>query len=281
MLFLWIALAVVLALALIALHREIYYYDGAHLDPRILAWFYTTWAKKYDLDKQASQAGDAELLIGPFLKRLPPEQVCAPETLVLDVATGTGRFPLALLREKEFGGRLIALDISRGMLERAAQKLIRYKDRLVLVRHAAMPLPFPDNTFEAVSCVEALELMPDIEAMLAELSRVLRPGGVLVTSRCTKAWGRKLIRRSPEEFTKILQAIGVEQIEIASWWEWFDRVLARKSGQPISGSQHTLTDVLRCSACGVAALTNLPSPAFHCRQCGAEIPVSPEGIVLL
>src|SRR5262245_58264980 len=124
--FIWIVLAVGLVIASVILHREIYHYDGAHLGPRVQGWLYSIWAAKYDRDKHATQAGDAELLIRPLMERLTGNQISTAEALALDVATGTGRFPLALLQEAGFAGRIIGLDIAGGMLECAAQKLAPY-----------------------------------------------------------------------------------------------------------------------------------------------------------
>jgi ubiquinone/menaquinone biosynthesis C-methylase UbiE len=224
----WIIFAFVLIIAFALLHREVFYYDGAHLGPRIQAWLYTIWAAKYDFDKRETQAKDAELLIHPLLERLGAGSARSTDIRVLDVATGTGRFPYALFQSPEFAGRVVALDISSGMLKRAAQKLAPYQERRVLVQYLTLPLPFADKTFDVVCCVEALELMPDMEGVLGELARVVKPGGVLVTSRCTKAWGNKLKLRGPEEFAGLLQRVGFEQIEHSPWWDWFDRVFAKR-----------------------------------------------------
>lgn len=224
----WIILAIIVVVGLALLDREVFYYDGAHLGPRIQAWLYTIWAAKYDFDKRETQAKDAELLIHPLLERLGSGLGGSTEIYVLDVATGTGRFPYALLQSPEFAGRVVALDISPGMLSRAAQKLTPYQERHLLVQYLTLPLPFADKTFDVVCCVEALELMPDMEGVLAELARVVKPGGVLVTSRCTRAWGNKLKLREPEEFAGLLQRVGFEQVEHFPWWDWFDRVFARR-----------------------------------------------------
>ncbi len=225
---LWVSIIAGLITIMVILDREIYYYDAAHLGPRVQGWLYNGWAKSYDRSKQASQVKDPEMLTQPLRERLAKIQALTPETLVLDVATGTGRLPLALLKADEFTGRVIGLDVSHGMLIRASEKVAEYGERVMFVRNVAAPLPFPDNAFDLVSCVEALELMPDISLVMSELARVLRPGGILITSHCTKAWGREIKLRSVDEFTGMLQTAGFEQIEFLPWWEWFDRVFARK-----------------------------------------------------
>jgi len=220
----WIIGIVVVGAILYWLDREIYFYEGARLGPRVQGWLYDRWAAKYDKGKQESQEHDEERLARPILDALGN----IPDPLVLDYATGTGRMPLALLREPEFKGRVVAIDVSKGMLEQADAKLAAYKGRYELVHLIHLPLPYPDNSFDIVSCMEALELMPNMEEPLAELLRVLKPGGVFMSSRGTEASGRKSKVCSVQEFTKLLHDTGFEQVQITPWWKWFDHVLARK-----------------------------------------------------
>ena len=101
------------------LDREIYFYEGVHLGPRVQAWLYDRWSKKYDDGKRESQLRDTEMLARPLLDLLKD----VPEPFVLDFATGTGRLSYALLSQSDFKGHIIALDLSQGMLEQAAAKL--------------------------------------------------------------------------------------------------------------------------------------------------------------
>ncbi len=270
----------VVVLAAVVLYWEVYFYEGVHLGPRIQSRLYDQWADSYDRDKEESQARDAELLAAPLLEALEEDQPAPAAPLVLDVATGTGRLPAALLSEPDFGGRVIGLDISQGMLVQAAEKLAPYGQRVTLVHHAAETLPFPDDAFDVVSCLEALELMPAMEAPLAELARVLRPGGVLLTSRGREASRRVGQVRSAQKFTELLHHSGFVKVRILPWWKMFDRVWARKPGRFSSNGARGLADVLRCPACGQVALTALPAGGLRCRQCEAQVPVGPQGIVL-
>jgi ubiquinone/menaquinone biosynthesis C-methylase UbiE len=263
-----------IALVYLFVDQEIYFYEGVHLGPRIQGWLYDHWAAQYDKGKQASQARDPEMLAQPLLEALKD----VPEPFVLDVATGTGRMPFALLSQPGFKGHIIALDISVGMLARAAAKLTGQREGVTLLKYTNLPLPFPDNAFDAVSCMEALEMMPEMEAPLAEFVRVLRPGGVFISSRGTEASGRKHKIRSAENFTKLLEQFGFEGVQISPWWKWFDRVLAHKPGERTPAGFHNLTEVLRCPVCGKTELTG--SAQKLCCACGAEILFSPEDIVM-
>ncbi len=273
----WIVGAVVFLIVLyIFVDREIYFYEGTHLGPRLQGWLYDRWAKKYDQGKQASQAHDAEMLAQPLLQALQD----VPQPFVLDLATGTGRLPLALLRAPDFNGHILALDISLGMLEQAAAKLADYKTGVTLLRQTGWPLPFPDESFDLVCCLEALEVMPEMETPLAELFRLLRPGGMLLTSRGTEASGRRAKVVSAPDFVRLLERQGFTRIEITPWWKLFDRVLACKPGTLPPAGPRRLDEVLLCPACGRQALTETPD-SLHCRQCSRTLPITPEGIILL
>src|SRR6266498_1651717 len=86
--------------------------EGVHLGPRIQAWLYDRWSKKYDEGRRESQLRDNEMLAQPLLNALKN----VPEPFVLDFATGTERLSYALMSQPDFKGRVIALDISQGML---------------------------------------------------------------------------------------------------------------------------------------------------------------------
>jgi len=202
----WLVGAVIIAVILYLLDREIYFYEAVHLSPRIQHWLYDRWAAKYDQGKKETQQKDREMLALPMINRVGPNQ----PALILDLATGTARLPLILLKEPDFTGTIIGLDISRAMLVQAAAKLAPYQERATLVQYENLPLPFADNSFDVVSCLEALELMPNMQGPLGELARVLRPGGLLLTSHGNEAlgWGDKVV--SAEKFTELLRAAGFE-----------------------------------------------------------------------
>jgi ubiquinone/menaquinone biosynthesis C-methylase UbiE len=267
----WIVGAAIIVVILYLLDREIYFYEAVHLSPRIQHWFYDRWAAKYDQGKKETQQNDREMLAVPMISRLGANQ----PVVMLDLATGTARLPAILLKEPTFAGTIIGLDISHAMLVQAAAKLAPYGDRATLIQYSALPLPFPDNSFDVVSCVEALELMPNMQAPLAELARVLRPGGILLTSHGNEAlgWDDKVV--SAEKFTDLLRAAGFEQIEILPWWEKFDRVWANKAGQSAPIGSRPWAELLQCPVCGSTGFLQ----NAQCQQCHTALSITSEGII--
>jgi SAM-dependent methyltransferase len=262
------------------LDREIFLYEGVHLGPRVQAWLYDRWSRKYDEDKRESQKHDDTFLAQPLLDALKE----IPQPFILDFATGTGRLSYALTNRPEFAGRIVALDLSQGMLEQAASKLAGRVAEGVsrpveFLRHLALPLPFPDATFDVVCALEVLELFPSMDEPIAEFARVLRPGGLLLTSRGTEEAGRKSRVKSAAEYTSMLERHGFENIQITKWWKWFDRIFALKRGTSNPAVKRDLKSVLTCSGCGLIQWERKQN-SLRCGHCGRELSVTKEGIVL-
>lgn len=123
-----------------------------------------------------------------------------PDSRLLDVGCGTGRHILELSRCE---GTFVGLDMAEEDLKkmRYLLALAAQEGRLVANVHMAQgdgtSLPFEDNEFDQVIYTETLEHVEDDEAMLRDLIRVLRPGGVLVVSVPDEYSERLLWRLSP------------------------------------------------------------------------------------
>jgi demethylmenaquinone methyltransferase/2-methoxy-6-polyprenyl-1,4-benzoquinol methylase len=96
---------------------------------------------------------------------------------ILDVATGTAGVAIALARAT--GADVVGVDISEPMLERGRKRVYDagLDQHIRLERARAEELPFADGSFDAVSFTYLLRYVADPAATLAELGRVLRPGG--------------------------------------------------------------------------------------------------------
>jgi demethylmenaquinone methyltransferase/2-methoxy-6-polyprenyl-1,4-benzoquinol methylase len=102
-----------------------------------------------------------------------------PGARVLDVATGTAGVAIQLARRT--GAAVVGLDQSEPMLRTGAHAVERagLASRIGLVLAQGERLPFPDAAFDAVTFTYLLRYVDDPAATLAELARVLRPGGTL------------------------------------------------------------------------------------------------------
>lgn len=93
---------------------------------------------------------------------------------LLDLACGTGLVTMRLTRP---GLRAVGIDLAPGMLRAAAPRLDG-----AAVRGDSRQLPFRSASVDVVTVIWLLHLLPDARPVIAEAARVLRPGGVLVTT---------------------------------------------------------------------------------------------------
>lgn len=112
-------------------------------------------------------------------------------SLVLDLAVGTGIVAAEL---EALGHRVVGIDLSAGMLHSAAQRLPGR-----VARADATALPLPNNSVDTVTAVWLLHLLDDAEPVLAEVARVLRPGGLFLTTADKNTAVRLADNRSPED----------------------------------------------------------------------------------
>jgi demethylmenaquinone methyltransferase/2-methoxy-6-polyprenyl-1,4-benzoquinol methylase len=103
-----------------------------------------------------------------------------PGERVLDVASGSGDLALALERRVRPGGEVWITDINRAMLGRGRDRLADAGSLAPAVQCDAERLPFPPASFDCVTVGFGLRNMTHKEAALAEMARVLKPGGRLV-----------------------------------------------------------------------------------------------------
>jgi ubiquinone/menaquinone biosynthesis C-methylase UbiE len=102
----------------------------------------------------------------------------APGMKVLDLASGTGEPALSLARAVGPQGRVVATDLVPQMLEAARQNAAAQGlDNLEFRMADAEALPFSDAEFDCVTCRFGIMFFPDIPKAMAEIRRVLKPGG--------------------------------------------------------------------------------------------------------
>ncbi|MCS4485461.1 demethylmenaquinone methyltransferase [Staphylococcus americanisciuri] len=99
--------------------------------------------------------------------------------VALDVCCGTADWTIALSQAVGSNGEVTGLDFSENMLKVGEQKT-RTMENIRLVQGDAMDLPFDNDTFDYVTIGFGLRNIPDYKVALAEMHRVLKPGGMVV-----------------------------------------------------------------------------------------------------
>jgi demethylmenaquinone methyltransferase / 2-methoxy-6-polyprenyl-1,4-benzoquinol methylase len=116
-----------------------------------------------------------------------------PGDAVVDVACGTGKLAAALARDVGPFGRVVGVDLATPMI-RIARRRHRDLVQVEFVEGNALALPFDDHAFDAATIGFGLRNLSDFRAGLAEMRRVVRPGGRVVCLELTTPrpawWGR-------------------------------------------------------------------------------------------
>jgi demethylmenaquinone methyltransferase/2-methoxy-6-polyprenyl-1,4-benzoquinol methylase len=134
-----------------------------------------------------------------------------PGSRVLDVATGTGDLAIELARRVFPGGEVVGSDFAEGMLDRARTKVARTYEASVRPRFEwadAMALPYGDGSFDAATVGFGARNFDDLARGLAEMVRVVRPGGRVVVLEITTPTRAPLSLFYRLWFDRIVPALG-------------------------------------------------------------------------
>lgn len=164
----------------------------------------------YDLMNSAMSAG----MHHQWRERAVDRAEVGPGSDALDICCGTGDLALALRRRIGPDGRVVGSDFSEQMLEIARAKSGEQGLPVEFGWADALDLPYGDSSFDAVTVGFGARNLADLDKGLAEMARVLRPGGRVVVLEITRP------RREP----------------LASFYSvWFDRLvplLGNLAGDP-------------------------------------------------
>jgi demethylmenaquinone methyltransferase/2-methoxy-6-polyprenyl-1,4-benzoquinol methylase len=152
-------------------------YESGRLEPDAVERMFDRIAPVYDAMNRTMTAG-----LDRRWRRIAAESAVNRGDEVLDACCGTGDLAIAAARR---GGRVTGLDFSEPMLERARRKA----PKLNWVRGDVLAMPFSDGSFDAATVGFGVRNVEDLPAALAELRRVLRPGGRLGILEITRARG--------------------------------------------------------------------------------------------
>ncbi len=131
--------------------------------------------------------------------------------LVLDLGCGAGRWTRTIARQVG-PSRLVGLDLSVPMIELIRREL----PELCVVRGTALQLPFGTGSLGAVNCSNALQLMPDPRAVVHEVGRCLRPGGVFTVFTFRQA-ERPAYRYFQQRHEQTFNVRAFQPAELVTW----------------------------------------------------------------
>lgn len=151
---------------------------------RRVAGVFESVAARYDLMNDLMSAG-LHRLWKAFTVR---QANVRPGMRVLDVAGGTGDLALAFAREAGPAGQVWLTDINAAMLREGRNRMLDAGWLLPVAQCDAEALPFPSDYFDVVTVGFGLRNMTHKEAALAEMHRVLRPGGRALVLEFSRVW---------------------------------------------------------------------------------------------
>jgi ubiquinone/menaquinone biosynthesis C-methylase UbiE len=144
------------------------------------------WSHRYDRDL-------LQILFFRPSHRMLLEALGPSDRRILDVGCGTGVFAATVL--KQFPDTHVwGMDLSDGMLRNCQTRCQEAGGRLHLVQGDSARLPFGDDSFDVVTCTHSFHHYPCQERVVAEMHRVLRPGGrlLIIDGDRDRWWGRLL-----------------------------------------------------------------------------------------
>lgn len=208
-----------------------------HYPPRMIAMLEAVWGTGFL--SPGGRAEVARVLDGHDLR-------CKS---VLDIGCGAGGIDLALVQDHG-AGFVTGLDVEDPVLSRA-RALVQAAGltaRIGLVKAAPGPLPFPPATFDVVFSKDSIVHIPDKQALMAEIARVLKPGGWFLASdwligteeisplmaEYIAAEGLDFGMATPARYRQAFEANGFSDITITSRNAWYRdearREVARMQG---------------------------------------------------
>ena len=193
--------------------------------PYDVATMFDGIAKRYDLMNDVAALGQ----VGMWRELMVEALEVSPGDMVLDLAAGTGTSSAAI---SGAGARVVAADFSLGMMTEGRRR----GAPVPFVGADAQQLPFATDSFDAAVISFGLRNVQDPQAGLAEMVRVVRPGGrVVVCEFSTPTWAplrtvyeKYLLRALPAVASRIATTVDAYEYLAESILEWPDQESLRR-----------------------------------------------------
>jgi demethylmenaquinone methyltransferase / 2-methoxy-6-polyprenyl-1,4-benzoquinol methylase len=144
----------------------------------------------------------------------------------IDLCCGTCDWTISLA-QKSNSGKIIGLDFSQNMLDYGALKIaeLGLGQQVTLVRGNAMSLPYEDNSFDYATIGFALRNVPDLEQVIREMKRVVKPGGRIVSLELSKPTWQPFKALYFFYFQKVLPLLGKLIVKRYEQYKWLPESL--------------------------------------------------------
>ncbi|OPA81440.1 bifunctional demethylmenaquinone methyltransferase/2-methoxy-6-polyprenyl-1,4-benzoquinol methylase [Paenibacillus selenitireducens] len=163
-----------------------------------------------------------------------------PSNTAIDLCCGTCDWTISIAEASQTGN-IVGLDFSQNMLDVGKVKVDRANlDRQIeLIQGNAMDLPFEDNRFDYATIGFGLRNVPDLKRTLAEMQRVVKPGGMVVCLELSKPTWQPFKGIYYFYFQKILPMLGKILVKRYEQYKWLPESLAAFPGR------YELADIYR------------------------------------
>ena len=158
--------------------------------------------KKYDLMNDIMSLGVHRVWKEKFIDWMNPQ----PNTKLIDVASGTGDIANLFFTRSDGTGEVICVEPNKEMLSRGKIKLKKYKS-IKWINSSAESIPIKDNTFDYYSISYGIRNVSDINKVLKEAFRVLKPGGRFMCLEFSKI-DNEILNFLYKQYSKTIPYIG-------------------------------------------------------------------------
>ncbi len=125
------------------------------------------------------QNNSVPAMFGPLARATLAKIILAPDLDVIDIACGTGALTREIASALPGKGRVVGVDLNATMIDVAREQQPATLHRIEWQACDVCAIPYPDSSFDLAFIQQGLQFFPDKPAALAEIRRVLKPGGWL------------------------------------------------------------------------------------------------------